>query len=75
MEADIAQGQIGAEGKYDVEFKGGMLVLSLDYQGKLLGAGVSIKVGSDAVIDALEAAIPGKLDDAVLELLRGLLKK
>jgi hypothetical protein len=75
MEAVISDGQIGPEAKYDVAFKGGKLVLSLDYQGKMAGAGVSVSVDANAVISAIEAAIPGKLDDAVLELLRGVLAK
>ncbi len=75
MEADIVNGPIGPEAKYDIAFKGGQLVVELDYQGKLLGAGVSIKLDANAVISAIEVAIPGKLDDAVLELLRGLLAK
>lgn len=58
----IAQGKLGAVGEYTVSFEDGKLKVAADID--VAGAG----------IDALEAAIPGKLDDAVLEVVRGVLK-
>ena len=71
---DLAQGQIGPEAKYDVKFEGGKLVAELNYEGALLGAGLNIHIGADQVINAIEKAIPGQIDDAVLELIKSALK-
>lgn len=59
---DIASGQLGDLGQYSVVVQDGKLVVqaSLD----LLAAA-----------DKAKSAIPGKFDDVVLELLKGLLKQ
>lgn len=74
MEKDIAAGKLGNVGEYDLEFKNGMLSLSVKADAGPLKAGLSIELGADAVIDALKVAIPGTLDDALLELLKSALK-
>lgn len=81
MEKDILDGAIGSVGSYDLEFKGGFLVAKAGVHAMVAGnvveiaADLSIKIGSDAIIDALEKAIPGKIDDAVLEIVRQALKQ
>jgi hypothetical protein len=74
MEADIVDGKIGSMGAYDVEFKGGKLQAKLVFSHPVGEATVNIAIGSDAVIEALKAAIPGKVDDAILEVLKSALK-
>lgn len=59
---EIAQGKIGNVATYDVKFDEGKLKVAVEVD--VAGEGVT----------ALENAIPGKLDDAVLELVRGVLK-
>ncbi len=62
MSKQIASGKLGSIGDYTVTFEDGKLKVAAELD--VAGAG----------IDALEAAIPGKLDDAVLEIVRGVLK-
>lgn len=58
----IAEGKLGALGSYSVQFEDG----KLKFSGEIDVAGEGIT--------ALEAAIPGQIDNAVLEIVRGLLK-
>ncbi len=74
MEADIVEGQIGSMGKYDVEFKAGKLVAKADASFSVGLAKIEISIDSDAIIDALAAAIPGKVDDAILNVVKSALK-
>ena len=74
MEKDIVDGKVGELGAYDVEFKGGKLVARLEAGKSGLKAAVLLEVEADVVIDALKAAIPGQIDDAVLEILKVALK-
>jgi hypothetical protein len=73
MDKAIAQGPIGQVGKYDVEFKGSELVVELDLAVAVGSAGLVVKVSAAKVIDALAAAIPGKIDDAVFGLMKAAL--
>lgn len=70
IEKDIAQGAIGQVGKYDVAFTGGQLVVEVDANVSVGSAGVVIKVDAGKILDALAAAIPGKVDDAVIALIK-----
>lgn len=74
MEKDLVDGKIGEVGAYDVEFKGGKLVAKVSAQVHGLNAAVELSADSDLVIEALKAAIPGKIDDAVLDLVKLALK-
>lgn len=75
MEKDIIDGKIGTVGSYDIEFKGGYLSGSIEAGAPFgLSGKFEIKIGADAVITAIEKAIPGQIDDAILELLKSLLK-
>lgn len=71
MDQDLAQGPIGEVGSYSVSFVGGKLVASANVSlppGESLSSVLSID--ANKVIDALKAAIPGKLDDLVFELIK-----
>lgn len=61
MEKDIVSGKVIDGVTYDVAFKDG----ALQFVGKL---------DADALITIIEKAIPGKIDDALLEMLRAALK-
>lgn len=63
---ELGQGQIGSEAKYSVVIENGKLLLKLDYAGQLGGAGLYASVGARQVLDALKAAIPGVIDDALI---------
>jgi hypothetical protein len=74
MEKDIIEGNLSPSIKYDVEFKGGALVAMVDYVGPYAGAGVKVSLPAEVILSALQKAIPGKIDDAFIELLKASLK-
>jgi hypothetical protein len=63
---DMVNGNLGSVGKYDVSFKDGSLVAEMDASAGPLSMGVVVKLDAAKVLDALAAAIPGTLDDAVI---------
>lgn len=69
--ASVSKGEISA----DVKFEAGKIVLSSKYDGKGADAEVKVSVEAGYFIDKLKEAIPGQIDDAVLELLKGALSK
>lgn len=76
MEHDIVDGKIGEVGAYDVEFKGGELVASISAGKFGLTAELSVKIGAEAVLEAIKKAIPGEIDDKVIDVIKlALLKK
>jgi hypothetical protein len=74
MEKDIVDGKLGSVGAYDLEFKGGKLAFKVS--AGIAGASLSfgVELGADEVLSALENAIPGKIDDAVFDLIKAALK-
>lgn len=75
MEGEIAEVKLGEVGKFDVEFKEGKLVLSLDAGVAYGSAGLVVKVDAAAVLDALAAKIPGTVDDAIIGVIKAALAK
>lgn len=73
MDKDIFSGKIGEVGSYDVAFVGGKLQVTSNVAVGAFLANAMVAIDANKVVDAIEAAIPGKLDDAVLEVLRKLL--
>lgn len=72
--SEIVSGQVGPETKYAVKFEGGKLVVSGGFDSKIFDAGLTLALDTDAVIDELAKAIPGQIDDAVLQLVKAALK-
>lgn len=72
MEGEIVGGSIGSAVKYKVEFKGGALLVEIDAP-----AGISnvTKIPALAVLEALKAAVPGTLDDAVIGVIEQVISK
>lgn len=76
MEMDIVDGQIGNIGAYDVEFKAGKLVAKVNASaGGVADVALVVTVGAEQVIEALKKAIPGTIDDAILEIAKQALLK
>lgn len=73
MEKELAAGPIGSDGHYKVEFKNGALRAEAGYD-KGVKSALVIEIPADYVLDALKNAIPGQVDDAVIELIKGALK-
>lgn len=74
MEKDIVDGKIGELGAYDVEFKGGKLIAKASIEKLGLSAALELSADSDLVLDAIAKAIPGKIDDAVVSVIKVALK-
>ena len=73
MEKEMVAGQVGAGGSYKVEFKGGSLRLEASYSEGVKGS-VVFEIPADHVIDQIAKAIPGQLDDTILNLMKAALK-
>lgn len=71
MEKEII---IGNEGKAKVELKDGKLYIVGAYDGKQMDAELKVGIEVDMFIDQLAEAIPGKIDDAILGVLKVALK-
>lgn len=74
MDQHIADGKVGSEGGYSVDFKGGNLVALLDVKEGPFQGHVEAKIDSDMVLDAIAKAIPGQIDDAVIAVIKAALK-
>jgi hypothetical protein len=70
MDQQLVDQPIGPETKLKVELKDKKLVLSVAYDGAGVDGEISIKVGPDYFLDKLAALIPGKIDDAVIQMLK-----
>jgi len=62
------------EATLDVDFKDGKLRLSVSYDGKGADAGLFVDLDPDYFLDKLKDVIPGQIDDAIIEMLKGALK-
>jgi len=75
MEKAIVDGNIGTVGNYKLEFKGGKLRAEAGAKAEFgLSGGGSVEIDSDVVIDAINKAIPGTIDDAFGSVLKAALK-
>lgn len=67
--------EVSKELEVKIEVKEGKIILIGDYEGKLGGAKLELHVGTDQLIDAITAKIPGEIDNKLGELLKAALKK
>jgi len=74
MDKELLAKELGAEADLSIALVAGKLELKLSYDGKGAGASVAVNLEPDYFIEKLAAVIPGKLDDAVLEILKSALK-
>lgn len=66
---DVATGQIGPETTWDIDFVDGMVKMKIDYAGKGAQAGAYASVPLEYYFTKLKEKIPGKVDDAVIDML------
>lgn len=62
------------EGNLVLKVENGKVILSIAYDGKQADAKLEVALGVDQYLDMLKEAIPGELDDAVIELLKGAMR-
>jgi len=74
MNQELAQKDLGSEGKLLLKLEGGKLMLSVVYDGKGVDGSVNISADSDYFMDKLAELIPGKVDDAIINILKVALK-
>lgn len=65
---DILDKQLGPEDKVKISLTGGKLVITNSYQGKQVGCDVSLTVDAKAFLEQLKVAIPGSIDDYVINM-------
>lgn len=71
---DLISEQLGPEAKVKVVIEKGKLGLAVELDTKGIDGKVALFVDSEYFIDELAKAIPGKLDDAILAVLKSALK-
>ena len=74
MSQELVNKELGGEGELDLSLENGKLKLSVKYAGKGGDATVSAALNPDYFLDKLAAAIPGGIDDAVINILKAALK-
>lgn len=65
---------ISPEVKVDVKLANGKLFLVSKYDGKDVDADVSVGIEVDLLLDKVKELIPGKIDDALIDVLKAALK-
>ncbi|HTL13061.1 MAG TPA: hypothetical protein VL588_11260 [Bdellovibrionota bacterium] len=75
MPNDIVEGKVGAVGEYDVKFEDGKLVADVGVGKFGVSAQVGVAIEAAAVFAAIKKAIPGTIDDLVLDAALALIMK
>lgn len=70
---ELANVQKG-EANLSVKIEEGKVKLSIKYDGVQADAELSVTLEVDQYLDMLKAAIPGSVDDAIIELLKSAMK-
>lgn len=70
---DIIKGQNG-EVEFAIKVEKGVVLFEVGYAGAGSSAGVKVTLESDYFLDKLKAAIPGQIDDSVIDLIKVALK-
>lgn len=68
---EILDGQLGSAVSYDIEFKGGKLSGSI--VNPQTGISVKLEIPARAVLEALKKAVPGTIDDAIINVVEAAL--
>jgi hypothetical protein len=71
---ELTQGVIGEEGSYALKFEGGKVLLEASHVHASGKVSFVIEQDAEYFMDKLAEAIPGKIDDAILALLKGAVK-
>lgn len=73
---DIVDGVFGGDiGSYDVEYKEGKFVAKVGAGKFGVSAEMEVKIDAAAVLDAIAKAVPGQIDDSIIEVLKKILVK
>lgn len=69
----VAQGSIGSEGNYNLDFKDGKVIVGVDYDGKLADAKLEVKVDLITAFEVAASKTDNKIDDHLVSLLKSAL--
>jgi hypothetical protein len=58
------------EGSLQMKIEDGKVKVALAYDGKQADAKLEISLGADEYLEMLKKAIPGKLDDTIIDMLK-----
>ena len=73
MRMEMAKGSLGPEASYSVELVDGKFMIGSKYEGAMGGASIELHIGGHQVLDAIKKAIPGEIDDMVINVLEAAL--
>ena len=73
-EKKLVEMPISKETEFELEFKDGKLRLVLGYDGKGVDGGIFADLDPEYFLDKLAEAIPGNVDNMVIEAIKGALK-
>lgn len=71
---DLVDGVLGPEADYKLELSEGLLKLSASYAGKGGKADLLLALEPGYFLDKLKAVIPGEIDDAIFDIIKGALE-
>lgn len=74
MDKVLTEKELGSEGALKIEVVEGKVKLTLKYDSKGLDANLDLLLESEYFIQKLADAIPGQIDDVLLDLLKKALK-
>lgn len=74
MDKVLTEKELGSEGALKIEVVEGKVKLTLKYDSKGLDADLALLLESEYFIQKLADAIPGQIDDVLLDLLKKALK-
>lgn len=69
-DTSLVSKELGKEGSMDLKFTEGKLKLTLGLDSAGVDAGLYVDVDPDYFLDKLKEAIPGTIDDAIIDMLK-----
>ena len=75
MDIDIASGNLGTVGSYKVFFHQGKLVAQLQAAEAPFDGNLQLNIDANLVLDAIAKAVPGKIDDLLISMIKAELAK
>lgn len=70
---DVGNIALGPEGLADLKLEGGMLILTFVHKHASGEVTITVKENAKYFLEKLKVAIPGKLDDVVIDVIEGAL--
>ena len=74
MTTEITNVEVSSESEFDLKLEDGMMKMLVSYEGKGANAGLYVDVKPEYFLEKLKKAIPGELDDKVIDMLAVALK-